>query len=250
MEGISFSVVLPTDALHYELHRVMRCFKLWYEWSIQPEASKDRLCAPAVLFNRPMPVTAALAASLAVSALSHPMRNAGSEGNVYRPPWTDLRELQSGGRCSISSKSRRGSLDEGVPLTNPPDGAIPHDPLPLIIRTRTQEPPISLVLQIPPLSSPRFHSLPFSRPPANPKLPGKESSLAIQLRSHGKRFDRRHPDGNELHVRQEHRCCKQCEEAGPEGYKTETLSFVAMIFPVNLESKYLQCSDTDHLPVR
>jgi hypothetical protein len=71
----------------------MRCFKLWYEWSIQPETSKDRLCAPAVLINRPIPVTAALPASLAVSALSHPVRNAGSEGNVYRPPWTDLREL-------------------------------------------------------------------------------------------------------------------------------------------------------------
>jgi hypothetical protein len=231
MEGISFSVVLPTDALHYELHRVMRCFKLWYEWSIQPEASKDRLCAPAVLFNRPMPVTAALAASLAVSALSHPMRNAGSEGNVYRPPWTDLRELQSGGRCSISSKSRRGSLDEGVPLTNPPDGAIPHDPLPLIIRTRTQEPSIPFIFQIPPLSSPRLHSSPFPRPPADPKLSREEGSFTIQLRSHGKRFDRRHPDSYELHVGQEHRCCEQREEAGPAGYKAEKQRFVSNDLP-------------------
>ena len=118
-----------------------------------------------------------------------------------------------------------------ITLTNPANGTIPHDPLPLVKRTRTQEPPIPFIFQIPPLSSPRLHSPSFSRPTANPKLPGEESSLAIQLRSHGERFDRRHPDSYELHVGQEHRCCKQCEEAGPAGYKTEKQSFVSNDLP-------------------
>lgn len=103
----------------------MRCLKLWYEWSIQPETSKDRLCASAVLINRPMPFTAALPASLVVSVLSHPVRIAGSEGNVYRPPWTDLRALRSGVTRSISSKSRRSGLDERFHLRIHPTGLSP-----------------------------------------------------------------------------------------------------------------------------
>jgi hypothetical protein len=33
------------------------------------------------------------------------------------------------------------------------------------------------------------------------------------------------------------------------GIRRKNKDLLAMIFPVNLESKYLQCSDTDHLPV-
>jgi hypothetical protein len=123
-----------------------------------------------------------------------------------------------------------------VLLTNPPDGAISHDPLPLIIRTRTQEPSIPFIFQIPPLSSPCLHSLPFSRPPADSKLPREEGSLAIQLRSHGERLDRRHPDSYELHMGQEHRCCEQRKEAGPAGYDRDTQDFMSEIIPVDFES--------------
>lgn len=34
------------------------------------------------------------------------------------------------------------------------------------------------------------------------------------------------------------------------GIRGKRYALLAMIFPVNLESKCLQCSDTDHLPVR
>jgi hypothetical protein len=227
----------------------MRCFKLWYEWSIQPETSKDRLCAPAVLFNRMIPVTAALAASLAVSVLSHPVRNAGSEGNVYRPPWTDLRVLRSGVTRLISSKSRRSSLGERLHLRIHPTGL---SPMTLFHSSNGPGPKNHRF----PSSFRSPHSLPHVfialRFRVQPQTPNCRVRKALSRSS----CDRMEKDS--IVVIPTAMSCmwdksidavNNVKKPDLRGIRRKNKALSAMIFPV-LESKYLQCSDTYHLSIR